>query len=141
MHKALIFLRFPYSFRPPLPLPSSKIFISIPHTSRQRKHHSQKYNILPLAALLLRHIPLNLPSRRGLWVRGMLQRSSNLPLPLHTEHPLSYAVIHLSELAASNFGADHILQLDCREFQLICIRSSVRSGSPRVLINVPIRES
>ena len=59
----------------------------------------------------------------------MLECSCDLPLPLHAEYALSYAVVGLRELAASNLGTNHVLQLDCRELQLICTRPSVGSGS------------
>ena len=65
--------------------------------------YSQKHSTLPLAALLLRRIPLDLPFCRSSGVRGMLQCPSDLPLSLYPEHALPYTVIDLRELAASHF--------------------------------------
>ena len=107
----------------------------------KQKLHSQKHGTFPLTALLLRHVPLDLPFRRSLRVRGMLQRSSDLPLPLHTEQALSYVAIHFRELATSHFGTDHVLQFDCCKLQLLYTRQSVGGVHSGVVRNAPILES
>jgi hypothetical protein len=135
------YLRFSHSFCPPLTLSSIKDLRQQCTSARQQECCSPKHDVLAFTALLLRHIPLDLSFRRRRRVRGMLQRTGDLPLPLHAKYALSYAVIDLRELATSHFGANHILYLDRCEFQLICTRSSAGSRSLRAVMNAPIRES
>lgn len=137
----LSFLYLPHPFYSTLTLPSSKILMSTLHIISPTEIHSRKHSIFPLSTPLLGHIPLDLPFCSHLRVRGMLQCSGNLPLPLHTEHALPYIIIDLCELAAAHFGANYVLQLDCCELQLVCTQSSIRSGSLGTVMNAPIRGS